>query len=201
MGNISSRAGTVVVRAGPLAVPLSGITDARPNLPPQQPADHRIQICGEIRLACVRGCGICAHHKKATARKRVKIPAHQLAKPPLNTVSGYRRANRPAYHESYPGRFPLVKSVLADQQMAHQAGPARTGPGAYRQRELRAATHPGRSRQDQALSRSRPLRLRAARTARPARVRMRSRKPCVFARRRLFGWNVRLLTEAPGKGS
>src|SRR4051794_26428800 len=31
--------------------------------------------------------------------------------------------------------------------------------------------------------------------ARPARVRMRSRNPWVFARRRLFGWNVRLLTE------
>jgi hypothetical protein len=30
--------------------------------------------------------------------------------------------------------------------------------------------------------------------ARPALVRMRSRKPCVLARRRLFGWNVRLLT-------
>ena len=30
--------------------------------------------------------------------------------------------------------------------------------------------------------------------ARPARVRMRSRNPCVFARRRLFGWKVRLLT-------
>jgi hypothetical protein len=28
---------------------------------------------------------------------------------------------------------------------------------------------------------------------------MRSRKPCVFARRRLFGWNVRLLTGTPGK--
>jgi hypothetical protein len=40
----------------------------------------------------------------------------------------------------------------------------------------------------------RPLRRRAARMARPARVRMRSRKPCVLARRRLFGWNVRLLT-------
>jgi len=111
MGNISSRAGTVAVRAGPLAVPLSGITDARPNLPPQQPADHRIQICGEIRLACVRGCGICAHHKKATARKRLKIPAHELAKPPLDTVSGYRRTHRPAYHKSYPGRFLLVRSV------------------------------------------------------------------------------------------
>ena len=57
-----------------------------------------------------------------------------------------------------------------------------------------AAAHPGLGRQDQALSLSRPLCRRAARTARPARVRMRSRKPCVLARRRLFGWNVRLLT-------
>ena len=40
----------------------------------------------------------------------------------------------------------------------------------------------------------RPLRRRADRMARPARVRMRKRKPCVLARRRLFGWNVRLLT-------
>src|SRR5689334_913903 len=31
--------------------------------------------------------------------------------------------------------------------------------------------------------------------ARPARVRMRRRKPLVLARRRLLGWNVRLLTE------
>jgi hypothetical protein len=85
--------------------------------------------------------------------------------------------------------------------VAYHARPARTSPGAHGQRELRAVTHPGLGRQDQALSRSRPLRLRAARTARPARVRMRSRKPCVFARRRLFGWNVRLLTGAPGKGS
>jgi hypothetical protein len=44
----------------------------------------------------------------------------------------------------------------------------------------------------QAVSRARPLRRRRAMIARPARVRMRRRKPCVFARRRLFGWNVRL---------
>jgi hypothetical protein len=50
------------------------------------------------------------------------------------------------------------------------------------------------ARVDQTLIRARPLRRRAARIARPARVRMRSRNPCVFARRRLFGWNVRLLT-------
>jgi hypothetical protein len=51
---------------------------------------------------------------------------------------------------------------------------------------------------NQTASCSRPLRRRAARTARPARVRIRSRKPWTFARRRLFGWNVRLLTGTPG---
>ena len=51
------------------------------------------------------------------------------------------------------------------------------------------------SRRDrQANSSTRPLRRRAARMARPARVCIRSRKPWVFARRRLFGWKVRLLT-------
>jgi hypothetical protein len=52
----------------------------------------------------------------------------------------------------------------------------------------------------QTLTRARPFRRRADRMARPARVRMRSRKPCVFARRRLFGWNVRLLTGTPDSG-
>lgn len=40
----------------------------------------------------------------------------------------------------------------------------------------------------------RPLRRRDARIARPARVLMRWRKPCVLARLRLFGWKVCLLT-------
>src|SRR6266511_3271987 len=46
----------------------------------------------------------------------------------------------------------------------------------------------------QAAKRARPLARRDEMIARPARVRMRSRKPWVFARRRLFGWYVRLLT-------
>lgn len=40
----------------------------------------------------------------------------------------------------------------------------------------------------------RPRRRRDARIARPARVLMRWRKPCVLARLRLFGWKVCLLT-------
>jgi len=156
-------------------------------------------------MACVRGRGVCAHHKKATVRQRLKVPAHKRAKPPLDAVPGDRRANRPAHHKSYPGRLlPVLCAllgVLADQQVAHHQGPARSASGAHGQRELGAVAHPGLGRQDQALRWSRPLRLRAARMARPARVRMRSRKPCVLARRRLFGWNVRLLTGTPGKGS
>ena len=52
----------------------------------------------------------------------------------------------------------------------------------------------GIARGRQAESSPRPLRRRAERIARPARVRMRSRNPWVFARRRLLGWKVRLLT-------
>ena len=47
-------------------------------------------------------------------------------------------------------------------------------------------------RYDQALSARRPLRRRLETTDRPARVRIRKRKPCTRARRRLFGWKVRL---------
>jgi hypothetical protein len=42
--------------------------------------------------------------------------------------------------------------------------------------------------------RERPLARREEMIARPARVRIRSRKPCFLWRRRLFGWKVRLLT-------
>ncbi len=191
---MSSRAGTVAVRPGLIRISVCGITDACPNLPPQQPADHQIQIRGEIRLARVRGRSVCAHHKKATARKRLKVPAHKLTKPPLDAVPYYCRPYGPADHESYPGRLQVLGTVGPHQQVAYDQRPARTSPGAHGERELRAPAHPGLGRQDQALSFSRPLCLRAARTARPARVRMRSRKPCVLARRRLFGWNVRLLT-------
>jgi hypothetical protein len=108
---MSSRAGTVAVRPVLFCMAVCGITDVCPNLAPQQPADHQIQIRGEIWLACVRGRGVCAHHKKATARKQLKVPAHKLTKAPLDPVPGHRGANRPADHESYPGRFPVVDPV------------------------------------------------------------------------------------------
>ena len=53
--------------------------------------------------------------------------------------------------------------------------------------------HDPRRSETYAVSFARPLPRRAETIARPARVRMRARKPCTFARRRLFGWKVRLL--------
>lgn len=50
----------------------------------------------------------------------------------------------------------------------------------------------GRRPVNQAVSERRPLRRRPVTMARPARVRIRSRKPWTLARRRLFGWKVRL---------
>jgi hypothetical protein len=46
----------------------------------------------------------------------------------------------------------------------------------------------------------RPLARRALRMARPARVFMRARKPCLRARRRLFGWYVRFTPTSGGFG-
>jgi hypothetical protein len=59
---------------------------------------------------------------------------------------------------------------------------------------VRSRCPAGSTEKPQAESSERPLRRRADRMARPARVRMRRRKPWVLARRRLFGWKVRLLT-------
>ena len=50
---------------------------------------------------------------------------------------------------------------------------------------------------DYAERRLRPLRRRRLRMARPCRVRMRARKPCLRFRRRLFGWNVRFTSLRP----
>ena len=49
------------------------------------------------------------------------------------------------------------------------------------------------NRIDHALSLARPLRRRERRTARPPRVDMRLRNPCLVERFRLFGWNVRFI--------
>jgi hypothetical protein len=79
----------------------------------------------------------------------------------------------PCAHERAPDALPSSLSpVLPSRQVSRK--PAGT-PG-------------------QAESRARPRRRRAFTTARPARVDMRCRNPCLRARFRLFGWKVRFIS-------
>jgi hypothetical protein len=136
----------------------------------------------------------------------MQVPRCHVAKPPANPISHHCLTDATAHDESNHRRLIGVRphSKVPDNQ-----GPAEPLPATNRGREVRTPPHPrgrGQHRRPpsprrhgagQTLTRARPLRRRAARMARPARVRMRSLNPCVLARRRLFGWNVRLLTETP----
>lgn len=136
----------------------------------------------------------------------MQVARCQVAKPPANPIPYHRLADAAVHDEPNPRR---LIDAWPDGKMPDEQRPAEPAPATYRGREVRTAPHPrGRGQHrsppssrrrgaGQTLTRARPLRRRAARMARPARVRMRSLNPCVFARRRLFGWNVRLLTDTP----
>jgi len=92
--------------------------------------------------------------------------------------------------DSRPSR--VGEQVDHDRTTAHPTAlPGHGGEVGSGPQTMRGGQH---RRPDQADSSLRPLRRRACRMARPARVRIRRRKPWVLARRRLFGWKVRLLT-------
>ena len=97
------------------------------------------------------------------------------------------RGGVPADHYSQP-------RLLAGQAIPAQNDKKFTlPPGRKRTGKLRFAAQPRFARQTQArrlqtAKRARPLARRALMTARPPRVFMRSRKPCVRARRVLDGW-------------
>jgi hypothetical protein len=76
-------------------------------------------------------------------------------------------------------------------------GPASAGTSSGQRLEgATVADRPG-----QAPRRLRPRARRALSTARPPRVRIRPRKPCVLLRRRLLGWNVRFTHGLLGAGA
>jgi hypothetical protein len=163
--------------------------DQRRDLPGvrSRPADWRVPQAGYLQEATpdtrVPGDGAAAGPGYA---------------PPPGPPRGSRRIPPGPAHPG-PGASADGLSA-APGRTGHRLGrPGRTPPGAasVRPREASSITAAKGDCAGQTLTRARPLRRRAARTARPALVRMRSRNPCVFARRRLFGWNVRLLTGAP----
>ncbi|GEM_PF-6541007 len=129
------------------------------------------------------------------------IPRNRSAPPTLRPLDGLRLAaqrglryrwvgvptRRASWRRGPPGR--------RGQHDGRHGSPRRTPPAVAVGSQPPAPGNPqNRMTGAQAVRRVRPWERRAEMIARPARVRIRSRKPCVFARRRLFGWYVRLLT-------
>ena len=142
------------------------------------------------------------HHDIAAARQRGQARAQQVAQAPTYAVADDGRPDRTGHDETdtYAGIPTIISAGRGD--MHRQSARTRAHTVADGRGELGWPPHARDRRKHegpcpengQADSRSRPLRRRLARIARPARVRIRRRNPCVLARRRLFGWNVRLLT-------
>jgi hypothetical protein len=125
------------------------------------------------------------------------VLARQVPQPAPDPVAHDRVADDAADDEADLWR---CIGVISPVQMDHEVRSPGATAAADGQRELSTSPHPvpgrqhgGRRRSDpigpigQTEMRARPLRRREDRIARPARVRMRSRKPCFLWRRRLFG--------------
>jgi hypothetical protein len=152
-------------------------------------------------MARVRGRWIGTDYKQATFRQVPDALPHQVPQATPDAITHDRRSDGPADHESHPA---WTRLTLAEHQVsAQQRTPGAASPPHY-QRELLPAPHPYYCREHlhhpplrspqnqpgaapQALSWPRPLRRRALTIARPARVRIRRRKPWVRARRRRLG--------------
>ena len=156
-----------------------------------QQGRFRVRAHHDVQANGVEASGVEASRQAGQPR------VQQMPQPPAYPVSYDGRPHGPRNHEpdADSGR-------TARRDVDGHRARSRAGTGSDSGSELGGPPHTrGRRKHEgpcpengQADSRSRPLRRRAAMIARPARVRIRRRNPCVLARRRLFGWNVRLLT-------
>ena len=103
-----------------------------------------------------------------------------VAKTSPQAIARDRRADRPTNGEGHTRRHRRGIVHVSTPQGRRRGATAMTG----QRLELSSLANPT----DQADRRWRPLRRRARRMARPERVRMRARNPCLRARRRVFGW-------------
>ena len=139
-------------------------------------------------------------HDEGAVRESVEAITHDVTKATADLAAHHGTSDPSTHDEADPGGVGGV--VLGGRPVGRARAPrsvrepARRPPRTARTKLLGPphATVSGKHETRQAESFARPLLRRLARIARPARVRMRSRKPCVLARRRLFGWKVRLLT-------
>lgn len=132
-------------------------------------------------------------------------PPEALPQEPLRAVAVGRAADAPRGGQPEPSEREAVVHGDEGEQRAVQPEALLQHVlelGARAQALLRAEALPrsGARKVRYAPIRLRPLFRRRLRTRRPPLVRMRTRKPCVLFRLRLFGWNVRFML-SPGRRS
>ena len=127
-------------------------------------------------------------HHNIDWTKLITQPTEYFSNGALHQRTG-NRARRGVPADHYSQARPFAGQVIPAQNNKKLSLP----PGRKRTGKLRFPAQPRLARQPQARRlqtdrRARPLARRALMTARPPRVFMRSRKPCVRARRVLDGW-------------
>lgn len=119
-----------------------------------------------------------------------RLPA-ELTNLPANAISRYGISELATNGDKRAGKGRRSNAYVKNPAAIDTAGPkqranlfAKSGIG---------PTHRTRPSEDQTLRRLRPLRRRRLITVRPPGVLIRLRKPCLFLRFRLWGWNVRFI--------
>jgi hypothetical protein len=177
-------------RGGPAALRRSR---GRSGQPRQRPAEAGVEVCAEPGEVSVGRGRQSTHHDQAARRERRHARRHQRPQATLHPVADDGVPHGLRYNKTDRRR---VAACARGRDVDDHGRFSCAHTAAHRPAEVAGTAHAMRrgKHRAQAESSERPLRRRAARIARPARVRMRSRKPWVFARRRLFGWKVRLVT-------
>lgn len=136
----------------------------------------------------------CSDHEQSAGIKLVQSDSHDLSKATFHSVSANGVSNSLGYDETHARSVGIITIY---QAVRHQMVRAHADTSFEDSSEVVAAAYPvSRGDHTYAETSARPLRRRAARIERPARVRIRRRKPCFLARLRLLGWKVRLLTSS-----
>ena len=142
--------------------------------PPQRVDDHAVELGG----AQCHGTDSRAEQVRVPGLEKLAVRANVLAESPPESVAGHGIPDMSADRVRDRRRARVIAPEHTDRERARAvtAGPDKGAEG------LTAA-----DASDQAESLARPWRRRPLITARPARVRIRRRKPCFFLRFRILG--------------
>lgn len=165
---------------------------------PESPTQPAAQLLLQARRRHVATTGQRSDHHPIGFVEAVQYGLADMTQPTRDPMALNSRADRFGHDQTDPRT--LAITTFRPPHVDDQVGLHRAHPVFHRRVKLGRPPHAvacGKHRQkpdgtDQTDSARRPLRRRPDTIARPARVRIRNRKPCTRARRRLFGWKVRL---------